>query len=262
MLSAEKDQVRWPGASVLSVHADQQYLQLGPNKGSSGPQQTVSAHFTISSHSSHIPSSYVQELEARLIQMEGLLTQVGTSASRPDSMVSAPPPSRKQQLPATPTSQPTARPQQRRPSNDVPTDKETSSYLDPSVNQAPAEPDHFGQLAMDHNGHLRWIGGSAAMTLVDAFRNISNRSAKSFAKPGARTNQAEGKTAAHNLYFPPIFRSDVRALPGPEQAEFPPRDLADKLVRYIECNKATSMNPSTCLGCRLLHSLPPYIARG
>jgi hypothetical protein len=178
--------------------------------------------------------SYVQELEARLIQMEGLLTQVGAGATRPDTS-SVPPPPHKQQQPATSVSPPS---QQRPASNGISANKETTSYLvDPNVKQEPPEPDHFGQLAPDQNGHLRWIGGSSAMTLVDAFRNISNRSAKSLQKSDTmqeRCHRAEAKTAAHNLYFPPILQSDVRALPGPEQAEFPPRDLADKLVSFIE----------------------------
>jgi hypothetical protein len=197
--------------------------------------------------------------------MEGLLTQVGTGAPLPGSTVNVPPPPHKQQQPEMSTSQPAGPSQQHPPSNAVPTDKETSSYLvDPCVKQEPAEPDHFGQLAMDHNGHLRWIGGSSAMTLVDAFRNISNRSANSSAKSNsvqARNNRAEAKTAAHNLYFPPILRSDLRALPGPEQAEFPPRDLADKLVSSIEqAHFGPPMNPFPGLGCRLFHSLPPHIA--
>jgi len=179
--------------------------------------------------------SYVQELEARLTQMEGLLTQVGAGANRPDTTSGVPPPPHKQQQPATSVSQPAGTSQQRPASNGISANKETTSYLvDPTVKQQPPEPDHFGQLAMDHNGHLRWIGGSSAMTLVDAFRNISNRSAKSSDSMQERCNRAEAKAAAHNLYFPPILRSDVRALPGPEQAEFPPRDLADKLVRSIK----------------------------
>lgn len=166
--------------------------------------------------------------------MEGLLTQVGTGATGPGSAVNVPQPPHKQRQPATSTPQPAGPSQRHITPNVIPTDKDTSSYLvDPSVKQEPPEPDHFGQLAMDHNGHLRWIGGSSAMTLVDAFRNISNRSAKTDSIQ-ARNNRAEAKTAAHNLYFSPILRSDVRALPGPEQAEFPPRDLADKLVSSTE----------------------------
>lgn len=164
--------------------------------------------------------------------MEGLLTQVG---STPNDLAPASSTPSKATLPSA-TSTPTSRRRsgassttssQSQPQADAP------AYLvDPAVKQEPAEPDHFGQLAVDTNGHLRWIGGSSAMTLVDAFRNISRRSGHpTVSQP--RSSRPEPKTIAHNLYFPPVLRFDVRALPGPEQAEFPPRDLADKLVSDI-----------------------------
>jgi hypothetical protein len=107
--------------------------------------------------------------------------------------------------------------------------------MEPNIKPEPAEPDHFGQLAMDGHGHLRWIGGSSAMTLVDAFRNISNP-ARTVSRNGTshpKFLRPEPKSPANNLYFPSTirFNSKARALPGPEEVEFPPRDLADKLVR-------------------------------
>ena len=163
--------------------------------------------------------------------MEGLLTQVGSTPVHPERPLPAVPAPHKHNHQTTPSSSSASR---RRSTSSATghnqNQQDAPAYLvDPSVKQDPAEPDHFGSLAPDHNGHLRWIGGSSAMTLVDAFRNISNRSAR----PHSRPHRADSstKTAAHNLYFPPVLRFDVRALPGPEQAEFPPRDLADKLVR-------------------------------
>lgn len=171
-----------------------------------------------------IPLSYVQELEARLVQMEGLLTQVGSTPPATDLPLN-PPSQTHQQHQQSPPPLPSSNsaPAQQQPAAPVltPDTEVTPAYVvDPNVKQEPADPDQFGQLAMDPNGHLRWIGGSSAMTLVDAFRNISNRSSR-HNSADARGSRLDITPTAHNLYFPPIIRSDVRALPGPEQAEFP-----------------------------------------
>lgn len=158
--------------------------------------------------------------------MEGLLTQVGSTSQSPDA---ANPSSSQSSIPLPLDPHPGVQ-----SSNSHPHPSDSDAYLvDPEVLPEPIEPDHFGQLAMDHNGHLRWIGSSSAMTLVDAFRNITNRAARLAPRADgtpSRSFRPEAKTAAQNLYFPPTLRFDTRALPGPEQAEFPPRDLADKLV--------------------------------
>ena len=175
--------------------------------------------------------SYVQELEARLIQMEGLLTQVGgtTELLAPDAT------RRLGTVNASPSASSIVSPAP------VSSSRDHAAYLtDPTVRQAPSDPDQFGQLAVDANGHLRWIGGSSAMTLVDAFKNISTAAASSGSttpKAGADHCQFlsnQGKHPVANIYFPPNLRPNTkpRALPGPEEVEFPPRDLADKLVRY------------------------------
>lgn len=178
------------------------------------------------------PSSYVQELEARLVQMEGLLTQVGSSPgpdqSHPDTPFTPGPNHQQYRQPSSPASSVVL--------NTPSVPFNAPAFLtDPNVKQEPADPDHFGQLALDGHGHLRWIGGSSAMTLVDAFRNISN-TVKAPSRNGSshpKFLKSEPKSPANNLYFPPIlrFNSKARALPGPEEVEFPPRDLADKLVR-------------------------------
>ena len=88
----------------------------------------------------------------------------------------------------------------------------------------------FGQLALDEHGHLRWIGGSSTMTLIQSFRALTT-------SPLHRISPMEEDPhsptpSANKLYFPAsVYFGKVHALPGPEEVEFPARDLADKLVR-------------------------------
>lgn len=88
----------------------------------------------------------------------------------------------------------------------------------------------FGQLALDERGHLRWMGGSSTMSLINSFRNLT-------AAPLQRVSPLDDDpfapgTSANKLYFPStVFFGKVRALPGPEEVDYPERDLADKLVR-------------------------------
>ncbi|KAF8312877.1 hypothetical protein DL93DRAFT_2042574, partial [Clavulina sp. PMI_390] len=167
---------------------------------------------------------YVQELEARLIQMQGLLTQVGSGSDTATTAASS----------STTTSATGLAKPGPPPATQSGARSATAAPTTADLQHDTREPELFGQLALDHNGHLRWIGGSSAMTLVDAFRNITKQSTRPASFPGATTSilgaASQSNSNARNLYFPPILRSDVRALPGPEQAEFPPRDLADKLV--------------------------------
>lgn len=87
--------------------------------------------------------------------------------------------------------------------------------------------DQFGQLALDSHGHLRWIGSSSSIALIEAFRNMSDT-------PSAYDPiyPPEQDRAVNRLFFAPSlgFGTRVKALPGPEEVEYPPRDLADKLV--------------------------------
>lgn len=87
----------------------------------------------------------------------------------------------------------------------------------------------FDQLALDEHGHLRWIGGSSTMSLIKSFRALTapipNR-----VSPMEDDPRSPGPNA-NKLYFPAsVFFGRVRALPGPEDVEYPERDLADKLV--------------------------------
>ena len=87
--------------------------------------------------------------------------------------------------------------------------------------------DSLGQLALDEHGHMRWIGGSSTMSLINSFKHAT-------AAPRYRVSPVvDDITTPNRLYFPAaVFFGKVRALPGPEEVEYPPRDLADKLVRF------------------------------
>lgn len=85
--------------------------------------------------------------------------------------------------------------------------------------------DSFGQLTLDEHGHMRWMGGSSTMTLIQSFRALA-------AAPHTRASpMADDSGQPNKLYFPAsVFFGKVRALPSPEEVEYPERDLADKLV--------------------------------
>ena len=85
--------------------------------------------------------------------------------------------------------------------------------------------DSFGQLTLDEHGHMRWMGGSSTMSLIQSFR-VATAPSHSRASP-----MADDSGQPNKLYFPAaIFFGKVHALPYPEEVEYPERDLADKLV--------------------------------
>jgi hypothetical protein len=87
----------------------------------------------------------------------------------------------------------------------------------------------FGQLALDENGHMRWIGGSSTMSLIQSFRALTT-SPLHRVSPMAEDPRAPGPSV-NKLYFPAsVFFGKVHALPGPEEVEYPERDLADKMA--------------------------------
>jgi len=102
------------------------------------------------------------------------------------------------------------------------------------ANQVKVEDDvseSFGQLALDEHGHLRWIGGSSTMSLIQSFRSLTTAPTHRIS-PMEEDPLAPGPNV-NKLYFPAsVFFGKVHAaLPGPEEVEYPERDLADKLVR-------------------------------
>jgi hypothetical protein len=107
---------------------------------------------------------------------------------------------------------------------DLPTTPDSSS----SVKVEDDVSDSFGQLTLDEHGHMRWIGGSSTMSLIQSFK------AATAAPHGRASPMADDSGQPNKLYFPAaVFFGKVRALPSPEDVEYPERDLADKLVSHL-----------------------------
>ncbi|KAK7060317.1 hypothetical protein VNI00_001082 [Paramarasmius palmivorus] len=170
---------------------------------------------------------YVQELEARLLHMESLfsqiapvLEQVGQSANGNGQASSS---NGKAALP----------PELASPATEIlrsiAQGGQSASPPPKSVKVEDDVSESFGQLALDEYGHARWIGGSSTMSLIQSFRALTT-------SPMHRISPMEEDPlsplpSVNKLYFPAsVFFGRVRALPGPEEVEYPERDLADKLV--------------------------------
>lgn len=95
--------------------------------------------------------------------------------------------------------------------------------------------EQFGQLALDEHGGMRWIGGSSTLSLIQSFRALTS-SPLHRVSPMEEDPRAPGPSV-NKLYFPAsVFFGKIHALPDAEEAEFPDRDLADKLVSSTHCN--------------------------
>lgn len=91
----------------------------------------------------------------------------------------------------------------------------------------------FEQLALDEHGHLRWIGNSSTMSLIQSFRALT-ASPLNRVSPMEDNDPRSPVPTANKLYFPAsVFFGQVRALPGVEDVEYPSRDLADALVSTL-----------------------------
>ncbi|GJJ07349.1 hypothetical protein Clacol_001550 [Clathrus columnatus] len=172
---------------------------------------------------------YVQELEQRLLHMESLLTKVVSQSqeSEPKEHSGEGPVSH---IPAE------AKAQALRaisPLQDMPDSPADSTAVKAEDDDEGQLRDQLGQLALDDHGHLRWIGSSSTMSLIQSFR-------ASMAEPVDQYSSADDILTADSmgnlLYFPSgLGFGKVRALPGPQEVEYPERDLADKLVAaYFE----------------------------
>ena len=171
-------------------------------------------------------ASYVQELEARLLHMETLfqqvapiLEQVGQAGGLDTSKLGL---NSKDAGPSIPP--------QSVLSNI--NESEENNAASPPANPVKLEDEvseSFGQLALDEHGQMRWMGSSSTMSLINSFRSLTSA-------PLHRVSPMEDDPlgpgrSVNKLYFPAsVFFGKVRALPAPEEVEFPPRDLADKLV--------------------------------
>ncbi|KAK0206288.1 fungal-specific transcription factor domain-containing protein [Desarmillaria ectypa] len=171
---------------------------------------------------------YVQELEARLLHMESLfkqvapvLEQIGTStnsaASSPSDTTAMVPVLDPSKTDAAAAILRSIAPVQR------PLEPASPVKIEDDVSES------FGQLALDEYGHMRWMGGSSSMSLIQSFRALTTSPLHRIS-PAEEDPQAPGPSI-NKLYFPAsVFFGKVHALPGPEEVEYPERDLADKLV--------------------------------
>ncbi|KAK2466519.1 hypothetical protein APHAL10511_002161 [Amanita phalloides] len=166
---------------------------------------------------------YVQELEARLLHMESLFSQIapvleqlGPSSNTASAVSSTTSGSDKDiSLPTSFIHSSALKEQASEPSTPIKTEDDVS--------------ESFGQLALDEYGHMRWIGGSSTMSLIQSFRALTTSPLHRIS-PVEEDPHAPGPSV-NKLYFPAsVFFGKIRALPGPEEVEYPERDLADKLV--------------------------------
>ncbi|KAF8897300.1 fungal-specific transcription factor domain-containing protein [Infundibulicybe gibba] len=172
---------------------------------------------------------YVQELEARLLHMESLFSQIAPVLEQigpaPNGAAAAPP---------SATSSDTSLSQAVSAANVIRSivPKDGAMSDEPSTPVKSEDDDvseSFGQLALDEYGHMRWIGGSSTMSLIQSFRAITSSPLHRIS-PMEEDPHAPGPSV-NKIYFPAsVFFGKVHALPGPEEVEYPERDLADKLV--------------------------------
>ncbi|KII95791.1 hypothetical protein PLICRDRAFT_34739 [Plicaturopsis crispa FD-325 SS-3] len=176
---------------------------------------------------------YVQELEARLIQMEHIFGQIAPAIDI-DSL----PASAKALFAGSSTGSGTAGNAEASSSitaSAYSAPRNAGSHSPPQSGSSPQvkveedEVESSGQLALDEHGHMRWIGRSSTMTLIQNFKALTT-SPLNRVSPMEEDPRAPGPSV-NKLYFPAsVFFGKVHALPGPEEVEYPERDLADKLV--------------------------------
>ncbi|KAJ7774316.1 fungal-specific transcription factor domain-containing protein [Mycena maculata] len=169
---------------------------------------------------------YVQELEARLLHMESLFSQIApvldqlgplpNGAAIAELAAAAPAPSGSGVTPSSAVLPRSVPQKDRGPTIPIKAEEDDVS-------------ESFGQLALDEYGHMRWIGGSSTMSLIQSFKALTSSPLHRIS-PMEEDPLAPGPSV-NKLYFPAsVFFGKVHALPGPEEVEYPPRDLADKLV--------------------------------
>ncbi|KAF9534400.1 fungal-specific transcription factor domain-containing protein [Crepidotus variabilis] len=168
---------------------------------------------------------YVQELEARLLHMESLFQKIAPVIEQQVAASSS--------GDAPPSLDPeTLAPAQAILRQIVPQGQGSESSITPPPPEKKAEEEVselFGQLALDEYGHMRWIGGSSTMSLIQSFKALTTSPLHRIS-PMEEDPQAPGPSV-NKLYFPAaVYFGKIHALPGPEEVEFPERDLADKLV--------------------------------
>jgi len=178
-----------------------------------------------------VVTSYVQELEARLLHMESLFSQIAPALEQhmaPSNGSTHPPPESINPEALAPSAAVL-----RSIAPKVPTTESEPASTPSPVNKSDDDVSElFGQLALDEYGHMRWIGGSSTMSLIQSFRALTSSPLHRIS-PMEEDPQAPGPSV-NKLYFPAsVFFGKIHALPGPEEVEFPERDLADKLVSVV-----------------------------
>ncbi|KDQ64825.1 hypothetical protein JAAARDRAFT_52756 [Jaapia argillacea MUCL 33604] len=179
---------------------------------------------------------YVQELEARLLHMESVFQQLAPTLQQLNQSpngANIPDLSAVLSASGIDPNLTTAAPPQHiteplQPGSPTTSDKASSNSPQP-IKVEDDVSESFGQLTLDERGHLRWIGGSSTMSLIQSFRALTT-SPLNRLSPMEDDPRAPGPSA-NKLYFPAsVWFGKVKALPGPEEVEYPERDLADKLV--------------------------------
>jgi hypothetical protein len=186
-----------------------------------------------------IVASYVQELEARLLHMETIfkqvtpiLEQVGQANGLDIAKLAS----------SAGDASPSAMPPQSVNDGANQTGDSDPRSSSPPVKIEDDMSESFGQLALDEHGQMRWIGSSSTMSLINSFRTMTSA-------PLHRVSPMEDDPlgpgpSINKLYFPAsVFFGKVRALPSAEEVEFPPRDLADKLVRLLFLDVLSALTP-------------------
>lgn len=207
-------------------------MHLASDQGSCCSQQTVCPRLFAfrPDHSPRIISSYVQELEARLMHMESLFTQITPVLEQLGPLADGAPVSSAiplgsvssdQIVPAVPAALLSLASRGQQQSSEPSTPNTIKAEEDVA--------ESFGDLALDEYGHMRWIGGSSIMSLIQSFKALASSPLHRIS-PMDEDPHAPGPSV-NKLYFPAaVFFGKIRALPCPEEVEYPQRDLADKLV--------------------------------
>ncbi|KAH7916738.1 fungal-specific transcription factor domain-containing protein [Hygrophoropsis aurantiaca] len=177
---------------------------------------------------------YVQELEARLLHMENLFSQITPVLEQLGPSLNLPGVAGPSSVPGSsgPDSLPAAATVLQAMSSKAGADAHADDMTSPQSSVIKMEDDmseSFGQLALDEHGHMRWIGGSSTMSLIQSFRALTTSPLHRIS-PMEEDPRAPGPSV-NKLYFPAsVFFGKIRALPGAEEVEYPDEDLADKLV--------------------------------
>lgn len=209
-------------------------MYLATNERQSGAKSTVSAPpklltLSLSQHLTPTFLSYVQELEARLLHMESVFTQITQQLGQtPNDEGAFAGLSVSDESKAAATALLRSIINNGQTTQPQPVDNPSTPDSSSSVKIEDDVADSLGQLTLDEHGHMRWIGGSSTMSLIQSFRAAT-------APPHSRGSpMADDSGQPNKLYFPAaVFFGKVRALPGPEEVEYPERDLADKLVSLL-----------------------------